>query len=400
MIQTLNVQLSNARIEHQQLILEHSHAITTGILPQPQNENEKLVREERKNFIRACPAEGCRGFLSARWKCGLCEKYTCNECHALKEQDKEHVCNPDELATAKLLNKDTKPCPKCASMIFKIDGCDQMWCIECKTAFSWKTGRIETRIHNPHYFEYLRRTNNQQTLENLNQQVQRDFNCGRHCFLNYDFINQLERKFRNIYNNADKRLVLRHISGICNALNHLEYNEKRSKFDTDENELNKERLRIRRMYLKNQYTKEDAKSALVRIHKDYDKRKEYCDLLDMYLQTLDDILRRFDGALSNFQNVLNEDVFDIRSHIQTNKFYESSIMKEISAITDYVNENMQQISEAYGNVCYVLFDLSKYNEWQWFDKDRKLIVPLHKYNNYINNTDNTKSTEQPHLNHY
>jgi len=34
-----------------------------------------------------------------------------------------------------------------------------MWCIECKTAFSWKSGEIVNgKIHNPHYYEYLRKT--------------------------------------------------------------------------------------------------------------------------------------------------------------------------------------------------------------------------------------------------
>jgi hypothetical protein len=34
-----------------------------------------------------------------------------------------------------------------------------MWCTECKTAFSWKSGQVVNgRIHNPHYYEHLRNT--------------------------------------------------------------------------------------------------------------------------------------------------------------------------------------------------------------------------------------------------
>jgi len=111
------------------------------------------------HFVRACPSDDCRGFLSKDWKCGLCKVETCSKCHVIKPVGDEHTCNPDDVATATLLNKDTKPCPKCHTGIFKIDGCDQMWCTQCHTAFSWKTGDIETRIHNPHYFEWQRRTN-------------------------------------------------------------------------------------------------------------------------------------------------------------------------------------------------------------------------------------------------
>jgi len=76
-------------------------------------------------FVRQCPAEGCRGFLSTQWKCGLCEKWTCPDCHELKgdNRDCEHTCDPNSVETAKLLSKDSKPCPKCQSLIFKIEGC-------------------------------------------------------------------------------------------------------------------------------------------------------------------------------------------------------------------------------------------------------------------------------------
>jgi len=81
--------------------------------------------ENRATFIRACPVEQCKGFLSSQWKCGLCQNWTCPTCHEVKGlvRDCDHTCDPDNVATANLLNSDTKPCPKCGEGIFKIDGC-------------------------------------------------------------------------------------------------------------------------------------------------------------------------------------------------------------------------------------------------------------------------------------
>lgn len=117
------------------------------------------LETEKRQFVRACPYQDCRGFLSTAWKCGMCEMWSCPTCHEVKGPDKdtEHTCNPDNVATARLLDRDSRHCPKCASSIFKINGCDQMWCTQCHTAFSWKTGRVETGVvHNPHYFEAQR----------------------------------------------------------------------------------------------------------------------------------------------------------------------------------------------------------------------------------------------------
>ena len=115
---------------------------------------------ERRAFVRACPYTDCKGFLSTAWKCGLCEKWTCPECHEGRGPDRDapHTRDPPNLETARLLERDSRPCPKCAALIFKIDGCDQMWCTQCHTAFSWRRGTIETStVHNPHYYDYMRR---------------------------------------------------------------------------------------------------------------------------------------------------------------------------------------------------------------------------------------------------
>ena len=120
--------------------------------------------EAPRQFVMKCPGEDCRGFLSSAWKCGTCQKSFCSDCHARKQshKDEEHVCEADAKATASMISKETRPCPKCGIRISKIDGCDQMWCTGCHTTFSWNSGQIllNTITHNPHYYEYLRKANN------------------------------------------------------------------------------------------------------------------------------------------------------------------------------------------------------------------------------------------------
>lgn len=115
--------------------------------------------KERARFLRGCPAEGCRGFVTMQHKCGTCELRICRTCLEPLGSGgtEEHTCDPETAATAALLRRDTRPCPSCATMITKVDGCDQMFCTVCHIAFSWRTGNIERgRIHNPHYYAWLR----------------------------------------------------------------------------------------------------------------------------------------------------------------------------------------------------------------------------------------------------
>ena len=106
-----------------------------------------------------CPVDGCRGFvMSDEHKCGLCETTICKKCEMVAKP--QHECKPEDIETIKAKKRETKPCPKCHTIIYKIDGCDQMWCTQCRTAFSWDTGReVHTRIHNPHFYEWQRQAN-------------------------------------------------------------------------------------------------------------------------------------------------------------------------------------------------------------------------------------------------
>jgi len=117
------------------------------------NGGELVVGGDPKKFIRKCPSEDCKGFMNEDWFCGLCDRHFCEHCN--EEMCEDHVCDQDTVKTMKLLKKDTKPCPKCGTMIQKLSGCRQMWCPDCHSAFDWITGQIETgRIHNPHYIEF------------------------------------------------------------------------------------------------------------------------------------------------------------------------------------------------------------------------------------------------------
>jgi hypothetical protein len=102
-----------------------------------------------------CITKDCKGYLDNDYVCRLCYIHVCKECH--QEKQDNHICLEENIETVKAVKNDTHPCPNCQTRIFKIDGCDQIFCTQCHTAFSWRTGRIETgRIHNPHYFQWIR----------------------------------------------------------------------------------------------------------------------------------------------------------------------------------------------------------------------------------------------------
>ena len=135
--------------------------------------------DEKRKFIMACPNNQCRGYLSTQYKCELCKLFTCPHCLEIIGNNKNdpHTCNPDNVTSAELIKKETKPCPSCGVRIFKISGCNQMWCTECRVAFDYVTGKIDNgTVHNPHLYEYLAQQNNGEVPRNPH-----DILCGGLC---------------------------------------------------------------------------------------------------------------------------------------------------------------------------------------------------------------------------
>ena len=128
------------------------YAIDRGVLPTDGGSSKPT--EVQQKFVRRCIKESCRGWLSTGWKCDICDTKVCPNCYQVKLNN-DHECNKEDVETADYIRKNAKNCPKCGEMIEKKDGCDQMFCTSCHTAFSWKTLEIvKGAIHNPHYFAW------------------------------------------------------------------------------------------------------------------------------------------------------------------------------------------------------------------------------------------------------
>ena len=338
----------------------------------------RVVEKKEITFVRTCPAEECRGFLSSQWKCGMCELFTCSKCHVIKNKtntDDDHVCNPDNVATALLLNSDTKSCPKCYTGIFKIEGCDQMWCTQCHTAFSWKTGAIETRIHNPHYYEWQRRNGGVVPRE------RGDVVCGRELThrmeavmtntIHGNRIPFVKDGIKSIKISSDEMLFLKKIREIIPSLIHLRYNDM-DKYVVDNVHSN---LGNRIMYMRNRIDKETFQYTIFKNHKAHEKKCEIYGILQMFTTATTDILFRIHDSLIEHTDVFNsgrvvdtDTKVDKHDHNEWKKPFaefkqnenERIVMRsvviknaldtlnEIDAIREYSNECLLEVSHTYG----------------------------------------------------
>jgi predicted transcriptional regulator len=293
--------------------------------------NGKTINVQKKVFIRKCGVEDCRGFLSEQWKCGLCDTTTCKKCLEIlnnnqdqdQDQDQEniHVCKEENIESAKLISKDSKPCPKCAALIFKIDGCNQMWCVLCHTAFSWVTGQIETsRIHNPHYYEMLRNMSANGEIPREPENICNDGDIGM------PNNNQIEILLLTKRNKSEYNIFKEKILNISRKIFHILYhhpNNFQQKYD-------KEKRNLRISYIMNYITEEHWKKELQR------KEKKYEKALNLYQvsKTLDNI-----GG-------------DIIRSIQTKNI--NTIYDDFEKLRNNINDGLYQIGKQFSDSYYTI----------------------------------------------
>lgn len=319
-----------------------------------------LAQAPKRQFIRACPIETCRGFLSTQWKCGLCETHTCPTCHVPKTEQGEHTCNPDDVATAELLSTDTKPCPKCGTGIFKIDGCDQMWCTECHSAFNWKTGRLETgHVHNPHYFEYQRRIG--VTPRNIMDIPCDALQPNQYHGVLYNLA-AIAFRLRASSTTSERyktrrdvcELAKRRTADITNSISAI--SEMLPKYRPD---AILDSLELRVKYLTEEYDEAQFRMGLFREAKKFKKEREIGQVLQTVVFAMTDILNRLVEYLRDYvehlgrameqdpvKNLqLNETIYDPNAAQSAERTLQ--ILSETDNLFDYANECLAKICVEY-----------------------------------------------------
>jgi hypothetical protein len=273
---------------------------------------------ERAVFFMACPRKECRGRVSSAYKCGLCEHWACPDCHGDKglERHGPHECRNEDRETVRMLKQNTKNCPECHEGIFKEYGCDQMWCTRCRTCFSWSSGKkLNGTIHNPHYYEYMRRHNG-----NAAATATATATAGV-CEDGLPEYDRLVRKWTR-YSEEDQA-VLRNTHRLTMHLRYVEIPSLRAATENHEAQ-NARKWSVE--YLRQHVTREEWGQKLYVAHRKKERGKRRMDVLEMYVMVSTDIYRGwYNDAMTG-----------------------PEMMESIRALLKYANENIAVCNNQYG----------------------------------------------------
>jgi hypothetical protein len=324
-------------------VLRSSHKLTAQITrytaesegrPPPAwtlTEGEKAATPEKAKFIMKCPDGECRGFLSTAYKCGTCQKWACPDCLVMKAaKDSEHTCDPGVKESVAMIIKESHPCPKCGERISKVDGCDQMYCIDCHTAFSWNTGQIVNGIiHNPHYYEYLRKLGNGTAPRNAG-----DVPCG-----GVPYYGHIDRAIRG-FSVADKRNIIG-IHRITSEIADERINAYQGGFNVNDNG------DLGVMYLMKEISKEAMKTELAKRELKRNKHLAIRAVLEMFVTTSTMMLNNIVSKVPDTDEEL------------------SLVILEYTNLRKYVNDSLMGVSKMKN--CSVPQIGDKW-EWKQFNK--------------------------------
>lgn len=269
-----------------------------------------------KVYIKPCGRSECKGYVNAEnYTCELCHTEYCSNCMEMKGPG--HQCKAEDVATASMLRKDTKGCPKCATPIHRISGCPDMFCVQCKTAFNWNSLKINDRGNsNPHYYEWLRESGGNISSSGTG--------CGD-TPLSYIYNSNNFRSLTDLEKDGITTLirVLHHYQNHNNIMKfYKDYRKTRqhsSSFQTVT-------LQARADYMTNKITKEKFTQYLLRMNKAME-----------YNNNLDDIVR----SIGLFRQHIIQQV------VYATDFNNDTFMTESKRFVKYINDCVSHLEEVF-----------------------------------------------------
>ena len=278
--------------------------------------SEQLGKPIRTRFRRPCPDFKCKGYIDMQkttesnidqiglLHCSVCNKDFCSRCRDNINSNSKHTCDEAVVKTLKLLDSDTKSCPGCKVSVYKIEGCNQMFCTNCNTAFNWETGEIETgRIHNPHYFEWLSKNPQPAPTENRDNNEGRVEGRGRNAIQLVDPcgrpIDNLSQKINIVLNerypdilNLKNVTPFHHcrsfINSIIRIIHHIRSVETPVLQDATTRHL---KFRIR--YVLNELKEDQWKHEISVQERNHKKKFMLCQIMETIYTIFSDILHKF-----------------------------------------------------------------------------------------------------------
>ena len=301
--------------------------------------NPEGKEQEKRKFIMACPDDDCRGYLSSGYKCEMCKLFTCSHCLKIIGPDKNnhnHVCDEDDVKTADFIKSTTKPCPGCGERIYKIEGCDQMWCTQCHVAFSWKTGMVDNGVvHNPHFYAH-QRAGGGAPLRNPGEIA-----CGG--MPNWWNIRNVMRTRYYVLHSPhrnDFRKFIENIGDLHRTFAHIQHYELQRARQKIRDNANHEPDRIR--YLLKQITKEELANNVIRKDK---LRRKYTELVHIYelIHVVSvDLFRWIENYIANEAPKSQENDVELTIMSDINEK-----INELEGLRVYANEQLGTISVSY-----------------------------------------------------
>lgn len=327
-INSLNYLFDN-NINYNNIIMNFDNNIIMNFDNDNDSVNNTNNIKTKIKYIFPCQKENCHGMINSNHECVLCKNKFCNKClrqldttNEISDIGNNHICKQEDIDNYNFIMSTTKPCPNCATRIFKIEGCSQMFCTMCYSGFDYNTGKLITsNFHNPHRAEWLRTRTDNDLPENIK--------CGGD--IRDDNFSKCEKLIKLVH-------FKNHINDFVNKKYIIKLNNIR---DTSDKGL---LHNIKVEYVINNINDKQLYNILRRIET---KKHKYNQIIPLY--TL------FTEVVTNYLLLIHNKYVTIYYTERYAAHLNPDIKKylyEINNLIDYINNELLKISKIFSNCMY------------------------------------------------